>query len=252
IHADLPANVAGLLHRSGRTGRAGRKGVSVVLAPYTRRRRVEQLLAAANIEAVWGGPPTADEIRAGDQRRLLEDPALNAAGAEEDLPLARALLAQRSAEDVAMALIRMHRARLPEPEELFDPGPAREERQRPDRGAPDRPRAPDVAASDGAWFRLAVGRSNNADPKWLVPLICRLGHVTKKDIGLIRIFDRETKFQIVREAEDRFVAALAASSQDRMKVERTTPPSAGGPPAAERPRGKPPFKGRKPPKRGRT
>ena len=31
IHADLPVNKAGLLHRSGRTGRAGRKGVSVLI-----------------------------------------------------------------------------------------------------------------------------------------------------------------------------------------------------------------------------
>ena len=58
------------------------------------------------------------------------------------------------------------------------------------------------------WFRLSVGRSANADPKWLIPLICRRGHVTKKDIGSIRIFDRETKFEIARDAVDRFTAAL--------------------------------------------
>jgi hypothetical protein len=34
------------------------------------------------------------------------------------------------------------------------------------------------------WFRLNVGREKNADPKWLIPLICRQGHVTKQDIGL--------------------------------------------------------------------
>ncbi|WP_349678519.1 C-terminal helicase domain-containing protein, partial [Hyphomonas sp. UBA3201] len=31
IHADLPRDPATLLHRSGRTGRAGRKGVSALL-----------------------------------------------------------------------------------------------------------------------------------------------------------------------------------------------------------------------------
>ena len=44
IHADLPNDREALLHRSGRTGRAGRKGVSVLIVPYTRRRRAEQLL----------------------------------------------------------------------------------------------------------------------------------------------------------------------------------------------------------------
>jgi ATP-dependent RNA helicase DeaD len=42
IHAELPQNKAALLHRSGRTGRAGRKGVSVLLVPTTRRRRAER------------------------------------------------------------------------------------------------------------------------------------------------------------------------------------------------------------------
>ena len=41
IHADLPSNSETLLHRSGRTGRAGKKGVSVLLVPYTRRRKAE-------------------------------------------------------------------------------------------------------------------------------------------------------------------------------------------------------------------
>ena len=76
IHADLPVNKAGLLHRS-RPHRPGRaKGISVLLVPYTRRRKAELLLASASIDADWAGPPTADEIRAKDQERLLDDPIL--------------------------------------------------------------------------------------------------------------------------------------------------------------------------------
>jgi ATP-dependent RNA helicase DeaD len=41
VHADLPNDREALLHRSGRTGRAGRKGVCVLVVPYTRRRRAE-------------------------------------------------------------------------------------------------------------------------------------------------------------------------------------------------------------------
>src|SRR6202011_2336601 len=39
IHADLPNDAQVLQHRSGRTGRAGRKGVSILLVPASRRRR---------------------------------------------------------------------------------------------------------------------------------------------------------------------------------------------------------------------
>jgi ATP-dependent RNA helicase DeaD len=229
IHADLPANKAALVHRSGRTGRAGRKGVSVLLVPYTRRRVAERLLESAGVDAVWSGPPSAEEIHAKDEARLLADPLLDEAPTAEELALASKLLAGRSPEILAAALIRQRRAGLPEPEELFDD--AREAAPRAERPAPRHP-----AADGGAWFRIAVGRSNNADPKWILPLICRVGHVTKKDIGEIRIFDRETKFEISPEAEPRFREAIrAAREAGDMRVE---PAGAPGPrpPRGEGPR----------------
>jgi ATP-dependent RNA helicase DeaD len=209
IHADLPQSKAALLHRSGRTGRAGKKGVAVVLIPYTKQRRAEQLLASAHVQAAWSGPPSADEIRARDQVRMLDDPMLREPPSEDELALAQRLLAGLSPEAVATALIRLHRTRLPEPEDMFDGG---------DAGPPRRTNAQVPVAvpalGDAAWFRLAVGRKNNADPKWLIPLICRLGHVTKKDIGQIRIFDRETKFEIDRAVEGRFREAVAAAAAE--------------------------------------
>ena len=92
-------------------------------------------------------------------------------------------MAERSTEQIALALVQAHRARLPEPEELLAS----------EAPAPQGPR-PGFEAS--AWFRINIGRDKNADPKWLMPTICRLGHVTKRDIGSIKIFERETKFEI--------------------------------------------------------
>jgi len=57
IHADLPKNKESLLHRSGRTGRAGRKGVCTLIVPHNARRRTERLLVSAKIEAEWAKPP---------------------------------------------------------------------------------------------------------------------------------------------------------------------------------------------------
>jgi ATP-dependent RNA helicase DeaD len=260
IHADLPANRQGLLHRSGRTGRAGRKGISVLLAPYTRRRRVEQLLASAGVDAAWSGPPSAEEIRAGDQARLLADPILTETASEEDLTLGRLLLEKSSPEVIAAALIRLHRAKLPAPEDLFDPGElrgggtGRDRDRREDRPRPER--APRESygrgESDGVWFRIPVGRNSNADPKWLLPMICRRGHVTKKDIGQIRIFDRETKFEIARDAVDRFKAAVASAPGEPIRIEAAGAP--GTRPAPEpgddrRPAKSPPRKGPPPKKK---
>ena len=67
IHADLPTNPAILLHRSGRTGRAGRKGLCVLLVPPSKRRTAERLVTAAGVDVAWSGPPSAAEIAELDQ-----------------------------------------------------------------------------------------------------------------------------------------------------------------------------------------
>ena len=122
IHADIPNDPEVMQHRSGRTGRAGRKGVSVLLVPPARKRRAELLLNLAGIDAVWGTAPTADEIRKLDQERMLKDALFAEETTPEDLVLAQALLAERSPEDIAAALARLYRARLPSPEDILDPG----------------------------------------------------------------------------------------------------------------------------------
>jgi ATP-dependent RNA helicase DeaD len=86
------------------------------------------------------------------------------------------------------------------------------------------------------WFRMSVGRRNNADPRWLLPIICRRGHVTKKEVGAIRIFDRDTKFQVAEHAAGRFAEAVGKGGKgEDIRIERSEAPSAG-PRDAARPR----------------
>ncbi|MFA5537815.1 MAG: DEAD/DEAH box helicase, partial [Gemmobacter sp.] len=47
VHFDLPSNSETLLHRSGRTGRAGQKGVSVLVVTPSDYRKAQRLLAGA-------------------------------------------------------------------------------------------------------------------------------------------------------------------------------------------------------------
>jgi ATP-dependent RNA helicase DeaD len=240
IHAELPTNRAALLHRSGRTGRAGKKGVSVLLAPLNRARKAEVLIRAAGVDAAWSGPPSAEAIRKRDAERLLEDPILAGDLQPEDAALAQSLMQGRSAEQIAAALIRLHRQRLPEPEELFDPGPVGGYGSAKPQRAPRGGEGVQDGGQDGAvWFRLNVGRSKNADPKWLIPLICRLGHVTKPDIGAIRIFDRDTRFEISPAVAERFAQASSKASEGDLRITPAEGPAGkdAGPPAK-----RPPFK----------
>ena len=215
IHADLPNDAEILQHRSGRTGRAGKKGVSVVLIPLSRRRKAEQMLSAAKVNPHWSGPPSADDIRKLDQQRMLQDPLLTEISSEEDLEMARSVLAMRSPEEIAAALVRVYRARLPAAEDVFDPGPGRDFRE----AKPARRDAHSSEPRNFTWFRLDIGRKNNADPKWLLPMICRRGKVVKADIGAIRITDNETRFEIANAVVERFTIASLVADDEDVKIE---------------------------------
>lgn len=250
IHAEIPVNKAGLLHRSGRTGRAGKKGVSVLLVSYTRRRKVEIMLSSAGITAEWSGPPSADEIRAKDQQRMLADPVLTAVIEDEDtLAMGRQLLEKSSPEQIAAALIQLYRQKLPPPEDVYDDERMKRQQQsgRNDRGQPDVPYTDFARGGDMAWYRINIGRDKNADPKWLMPTLCRLGHVTKRDIGSIKIFDRETKFEITLEMKAKFEAAIAQGLEDGVKIEPAVKPGPSEKPVGKwdkRPSGDRPQSGR--------
>lgn len=225
IHADLPHDAEVLKHRSGRTGRAGRKGIAVLLVPVSRRRKAERLMVEANVQPEWSGPPTAEDVRGLDRERMMHDEIFTEESNEEDIGLARALLAERSAEDVAAALVRLYRARLPAPEDVSDPVFRAETRPRKEYEPREKSAAPRARGGEGVWFRMDIGRRNNADPRWLLPMICKRGQVSRDAIGAIRIFDRETKFEVAAEQADTFSAALtrphkAKNGQTEVRFQR--------------------------------
>jgi ATP-dependent RNA helicase DeaD len=229
IHADLPNDAEVLQHRSGRTGRAGKKGVSAVLVPLSRRRKAERLLHEAGVSPSWSGVPQAEDIRKLDQQRMMQDPILTAPTTEEDLEMARAVLATRTPEDIAAALVRVYRSRLPAAEDVFDPGPGNER----DSFKQSKRFERDSGPRDFTWFRMDIGRKNNADPKWLLPMICRRGKVTKPDIGAIRITDNETRFEIANTVVARFLDASKVEADDDVKIEQMA--GAPEPPPDHRP-----------------
>ena len=227
IHAEIPVNKAGLLHRSGRTGRAGKKGVSVLLVSYTRRRKVELMLQSASIKAEWSGPPSAEMILANDHVRMLADPVLIAPVEDEAvLALGKQLLEKSTPQQIAAALIRLYQQKLPAPEDVYDDDRMKRQQEtgKNDKGQADVPYTDFARGGDMTWYRINIGRDKNADPKWLMPTICRLGHVTKRDIGAIKIFERETKFEITQEMQAKFEAAIALGLEDGVKIDPAVKP----------------------------
>lgn len=197
IHADLPSNSETLLHRSGRTGRAGSKGVSALIVVPAEFRKAQRLLQGAKVVAEWGTAPGADEVQAREDLRLLEHPTLQMP-VGDDGPMAEALLGRFSPSAVAAAFVRLWREGRSAPEVLQDmaaPAAASAPRERGEFG-------------ESVWYALSVGRAGRAEARWLLPKICDAGGIAKDGIGAIRVQEDQTFVQIAKAAGDKFGAVL--------------------------------------------
>lgn len=199
IHVEIPRDAETLQHRSGRTGRAGKKGTAVLIVPYQRRKRIESMLRGAKINAEWKDAPTRAEIRKNDAERLMEKMLQPVEVDEDDLELAKRLMAEKTPEEIAAMLVQSHRAKMPAPEQMLD------------RGAQSKPApgGPRPGFEDTVWFKMDVGHNQRADARWILPVLCRRGHITKNEIGAIRINGDDTLFEIPRRVVDKFTKAIA-------------------------------------------
>jgi ATP-dependent RNA helicase DeaD len=256
IHADLPTNPAILLHRSGRTGRAGRKGVCVLVVPVYRRNAAARVLSLANLTASIRPAPGIAEIEARYRQQILETAQAAPPPDDAEAPFVAELLARLTPERMAAAFLRQQLATRPVPEEISetpiptasDKPPRRDKRfdagQPREAGESREPRAPDMVG--GVWFSLSLGRKHRADPKWLLPMICKAGGVTRRDVGSIKIDDTQTRFEIAADKAEAFAQQLARAGSGEKGVSiapvGTAPVQQPDPKA----KGKPKYKPKRP------
>ncbi|WP_299564914.1 DEAD/DEAH box helicase [uncultured Sulfitobacter sp.] len=197
IHADLPTNADTLLHRSGRTGRAGRKGVSALIVPPKMKSKASRLLGWAKLQAEWASPPSAAEVNAADEERLLSDAAWSTPAPEDAAEFVATLAERYSPVQLATAFVNLHRARASAPEELSATADGKDDRPRQEFG-------PSV------WFTVSTGRNDGAEPRTLLPMLCRVADMTRDDIGAIRVQPRHSYVEVSESAVPRLLNALGA------------------------------------------
>jgi ATP-dependent RNA helicase DeaD len=158
-----------------------------------------------------------------DRERLLAQLTAPVDLVDEVLELAQTLMKQLEPEAIAAALVRSLQSDMPAAEDILGP------RERQPRGAAVHREGVD----DASWFRMNAGRRHNADPRWLLPLICRYGHVGRNEVGAIRIAANESYFQISGRATPGFLKALrraTISPEDEGLVIEPAPPRDQPPP----------------------
>ncbi|MDC6451855.1 DEAD/DEAH box helicase [Alphaproteobacteria bacterium] len=204
IHADIPRTSDTLLHRSGRTGRAGRKGVCAVLVPQSRTRMAERLFGQANIKPIWASTPSREEILKQDKIRIVDNAMLKEPIKEDEKEFVDLLVSKNTAEQLAAAYYRLLGKDLSAPEDLRNPS---------DR---DEGRSKGNGFQKSVWFELSVGRDDTAEPRWLVAMLCKAGNLSKRDIGSIKIQPKVTNIEISEETS----SALKQLASNRKPIER--------------------------------
>ena len=209
IHADIPKNRDILLHRSGRTGRAGSKGVSALIVPHNARRRAEMMLKNAGVIAKWDKPPSIESILERDRERFLANPAFSEPVKDNEKTAVVELLARFAPEQIAVALMRLHNAQKPAPEELLDTAPA---------ATSDHKKVNRDNFTNSVWISLSVGHDMSAEARWILPMLCGRGNITKRNIGAIKIHQKETHVELTADCADSFFKTVGEGGKIEQNI----------------------------------
>jgi len=214
IHADTPESADTYIHRSGRTGRAGSTGRSVMLVAPKARRTWERLLTTARIKPNWLPAPSAakveKELRKRFRRSIHERLETEAPPTQQQVDYAKGLLDGRDPAAVVALLLEMvhpKSARAAMDVSLAaDGGHAasskgpRSQKRSANNGQP----------SDYVTFSINWGTSRGAATSRVLGHICRRGQIQSQQVGTIDIQADQSLFQVHAAIAKRFEKAVVA------------------------------------------
>ena len=218
VHIDLPENVESLTHRSGRTGRAGRKGRAVFLVDFGQRRKAERLFHGAKIRISFSPAPTLADVARHDESAIRTElaTAMETPVSDSATRLASELLTTADAQALVAALVERALRERPAGETLT---PVVVTASRP---------APAHSGPPGEFvvFQVNLGAADRAEASWILPLVCRRGNITRREVGAIRIARDRTFVEIASNAAKEFGdnAAERDPRAPNVKIERSNEP----------------------------
>ena len=263
IHYNLPDEVELYTHRSGRTGRAGREGTSIVLIHYREEQKLRMIERILKKPFVHKRVPSGREVCESQLACLLEKvKQVDTADGrlEPFMPVIDKVLADLSREEMVKRFILLDFDRFLAsykdasdlnavmshgPHGGYDAGDRRGRRGPADRqDRPDRSDRPDRAERpayrqrdpDVARLRINLGRRNALTPPDLMALINRAPPGPLLRIGRIHITEHASFFEMSRQDAERVIPALNRAShggRDIQVVMETDRPPQGRKPRRE-------------------
>jgi ATP-dependent RNA helicase DeaD len=203
INYDIPQDPESYVHRIGRTGRAGRKGLALTLVTPREMKHLRSIEAEIKQAIPSKELPTIEEVTERQQenwKNQITEKIASVEGNQFFEQVITDLTATHDLKEVAIALLKIAFSdSLPsENEEKFDFG--------------------ETGASKGmVRFFLSVGRNANMNPQTLMKEISELVGIPAQSIGRIDIFE---KFTFIEVPEDMALFVYEALRQSRINGSR--------------------------------
>ncbi len=237
IHTSPPIDPEVYTHRSGRTGRAGQTGRSILLAPPNRRRKLSYLLADARVDLEWRPLPPAAEVEAVLQERFRAKlgaelgKALQKEPKETLLEHANSLLEEYEGPRLVAALLaRLGEKRRAKARDVGGgSGHGNERYESQPRG--ERYDQGSVSTPGMVRFFINWGSLKGANPSKVLAQVCRRGNVQGSDVGAISIHPNATTFDVREEVAMEFEknAGQRDERNPMTMIRRDRGPTGGGP-----------------------
>lgn len=224
---DMPADAEDYVHRIGRTGRAGKKGIAITLLTPRERSRMNQIQAYTRQMVTEMPLPGAAEVQAKRDARLMEQVSaqlLAGMNHSEKLLLDKMIGNGFTINEIAVGLIRLLRAKsqeipvkeLMESKSAADEKPAVSERYSSDRtaaiGHQSNASAKEKAGVEPGMVRLwmSLGNRSGLRPGDIVGAIAGESGIPGKAIGEITI---QPNYTLVDVAENHVKSVLKSSKR---------------------------------------
>ena len=215
VHVHLPIDSATYVHRSGRTGRAGKKGQSAMFVPKPAAGRANRIYREVRIEPQWAPVPGAAAVRTRQLQRAEAAVAALLDGERVATPAMRTaaanLIKDRDPVEVAAMLLGQTMSTTCEPVELREQRPVKRrvrkqhasefEAPHPRKHSHPHPVATgrQGAAGDNTGFtrfRINWGFNTGADPRRILAHICRRGGIESRMVGAIQMQAGASTFNV--------------------------------------------------------
>ena len=185
INYSIPQNPEAYIHRIGRTGRAGRNGTAITFITPSEFRKLMRIQQKTKVEIRHEKLPKVKNVIRKKRERIIEKIAdiIENGKYQDNLPVAYELLSKYNADDVVAALMtHAYKDEFSEEKYAHIDLPL---------GRSSRRERNDYSPENNGKTRLfiALGKSDNMNPKKLVEKIHLEAQVDRRDIRGVKIYD---------------------------------------------------------------